>query len=144
MSDDKANPSNNPAAAMSSEGMLRHKNIWRSIAYLIILVIIILSLIPDPGKVTPFSASDKLMHTLAYAVSMLWFGFCFKREKLFIIGAGLVFLGIALEIIQGQTGYRNMSFCDIIANCAGVIIGLLLSFSPLSRSLQYIEQRLLK
>jgi VanZ family protein len=132
------------SGTISAGGALKYKNLWRSIAYLIIIVIIVLSLIPDPDKLTPFSASDKLMHTLAYAVSMLWFGLCFKREKLPTIGAGLIFLGIALEIIQGQTGYRSMSIYDIIANCVGVFIGLGLSFSPLSRSLRYLEQRLLK
>ena len=140
MSKNKLNPDINLSGTIPEEGELRYKNIWRSLAYLIILVIIVLSLIPDPDKITPFSASDKLMHTLAYAVSMLWFGFCFKREKLYAIGSGLILLGITLEIVQGQTGYRTMSFYDIVANCAGVLIGLVLSFSRLSKSLQYIEQ----
>ena len=125
-------------------GGLRFKKIWRSLAYLIILIIIVLSLMPNPDKITPFSTSDKLMHALAYAVSMFWFGLCFKREKLFGIGAGLILLGVALEFIQGQTGYRTMSFYDIVANCVGVFVGLALSFSRLSKFLQYIERRLLK
>ncbi len=144
MNENKINPDINLSGTIQVETALRYKNMWRVIAYLIILVIIVLSLIPDPDKITPFSASDKLLHTLAYAVSMLWFGLCFKREKLFIIATGLILLGIILEVIQGQTGYRTMSLYDIIANCAGVLVGLLLSFSPLSKSLQYIEQRFLK
>lgn len=123
---------------------LRYKNAWRSIAWLIILVIIVLSLIPDPDKITPFSASDKIMHALAYGVAMFWFGLCFRRKKLYLIALFLILLGIVLEVIQGQTGYRTMSFYDIIANCAGVLIGLALSFSPLVKTLQYIEHRLLK
>lgn len=144
MSEDKVNPDINASVTIPVEGMLKHKNIWHSIGWLITLVIIILSLIPDPLEMTPFSASDKLMHTLAYGVSMLWFGLCFKGKKVIVIGAGLILLGIVLEVIQGQTGYRTMSFYDIVANCTGVFIGLVLSFSPLSRSLQYIEQRFLK
>ena len=140
----KRNSDADPSGTIPVKGELRHKNIWRSIAWLIILVIIVLSLIPDPEDLTPFSASDKLMHALVYAVSMLWFGLCFKKERLFIIGAGLVLLGIALEIVQGQTGYRTMSLNDIIANCIGVFIGLLISFSHVSKSLHYIEQRFLK
>lgn len=144
MNGNRVPPDINQSAADPVEGVLRFKKIWHSLAYLIILVIIVLSLIPDPDKITPFSASDKLLHTLAYAVSMFWFGLCFKRERLFSLGAGLVLLGIALEFIQGQTGYRTMSLYDIIANCAGVLIGLALSFSRLSKSLQYIEQWFLK
>ena len=144
MSGKKRKQDADPSDTNPVEGELRFKKIWRSIAWLIIIAIIVLSLIPSPEEITPFSASDKLMHALAYAVCMLWFGLCFKRKKLFIIGAGLILLGIALEIVQGQTGYRTMSFYDIIADCIGVLIGLLLSFSPLSRSLQYIEQWFLK
>ncbi len=131
-----------PSGAASEE--LKLKNVWRSIAWLIILVIIFLSLMPDPQKVTPFSASDKLLHTLAYGVAMIWFGLCFKRDKLYPIGAGLVFMGIALEVIQGQTGYRTMSLFDIFANCAGVAVGLLFSISPFSKSLYFIERKFLK
>ena len=144
MNEDKREQHIDPSGKMPVEAALRHKNIWRSIAWLIILAIIVLSLMPNPDRLTPFSASDKFLHALAYGVSMLWFGLCFNRNKLFFIGGGLVLLGIVLEFMQGQTGYRTMSLLDIIANCVGVSAGLLLSFSPLSRSLQYIEQRLLK
>lgn len=138
----KNNPNINSSSAIPEEAVLRYRNVYRSIAYIIILVIIVLSVIPD--TITPFSASDKFLHTLAYAVSMLWFGLCFKRERLLAIGAGLVILGVALEVIQGRTGYRTMSLGDIIANFTGVIIGLVISFSRFSKVLQYVEQRLLK
>ena len=134
----------NSAGTYPGEKELRYKGIWRSIGYLIALSIIVLSLIPNPERITPFSASDKLLHVLAYAFSMFWFGLCFNRDKLLIIGAGLIILGIILEIIQGQTGYRTMNLYDIIANCLGVFIGLILSFSRVSRSLQHIEKRFLK
>ena len=144
MNRNKIKPDLDPSDTIPAEKSLRFKNTWRSIAYVIILIIIVLSLIPDPEKFTPFSASDKLMHALAYAVCMFWFGLCFKRDKLFHIGAGLIILGVALEIVQGQTGYRTMSFYDIVANCVGVFIGLAFSFSRLSNALQYIEQRFMK
>ena len=82
MSRNKKNPELDLSCTKSVEGVLRFKNFWRSIAYLIIFIIIVLSLIPVPEDTMPFSASDKLLHTLAYAVSMLWFGLCFKRERL--------------------------------------------------------------
>lgn len=144
MGRNKIKPDIESSGSTPAADVLRLKNVWHAIAYLIILVIIILSLIPNPEELTPFSASDKVMHALAYAVSMLWFGLCFKRDKLFYIGAGLILLGIALEIVQGQTGYRTMSLYDIFANCIGVLIGLLLSYSPVSNVLQYIEQRFFK
>ena len=134
----------NSADTNLPERRLRHISVWRSIGYLITLSIVVLSLIPDPERITPFSFSDKFLHVLAYAFSMFWFGLCFKRDKLLIIGAGLIILGIVLEVIQGKPGYRTMSLYDIIANCLGVFIGLILSFSPVSRSLQYIEKLLIR
>jgi len=144
MNTDRLKQDAGKSGVIPEEDVLRYKNIWRLIGYLIIITIIVLSLIPDPDKVTPFHASDKLMHTLAYAFAMLWFGFCFKGKKLFTSAAALVLLGIVLEIVQGQTGYRTMDFYDGVANCAGVFTGLVLSFSRLSNALQYIEQRFIK
>jgi VanZ family protein len=144
MNNNRIKPDISTLGSIPEEGVLRFKNIWRLIAYLIVLTIIVLSLIPDPEKITPFHASDKIMHALVYAFAMLWFGFCFKGKKLFTSAAVLVLLGIVLEIIQGQTGYRTMDFYDGVADCVGVFIGLMLSFSRLSNALQYIEQRFLK
>ena len=144
MSTNRLKPDAGKTGTIPEEGVLRFKNIWRLIAYLIILTIIVLSLIPDPEKITPFHASDKIMHALAYAFAMLWFGFCFKGKKLFISAAALILLGIVLEIVQGQTGYRTMDFYDGVADCVGVFTGLMLSFSRLSNALQYFEQRFLK
>jgi VanZ family protein len=125
---------------VSKERVLRLSSLWKTTAYLIILAIIVLSLIPNPDEVTPFQVSDKILHALAYAVAMFWFGLCFRRERLYKISLILLILGIVIEIIQGQTGYREMSLFDIFANVAGIVIGLLLSFSRLSLTLQYIEK----
>lgn len=140
----KRDRSANAYEIISGEGALRYSNLWRAIAYLIILFIIVLSLIPNPEEVTPFSASDKLLHVIAYAVAMFWFGLCFRRDRLYIIGVILILLGIAIEFIQGQTGYREMSLYDIFANITGVVIGFLLSFSRLSLVLHYFEKLLFR
>ena len=126
--------------AVTEERVLRLSKLWRTIGYLIILTIIVLCLIPNPEEVTPFNASDKVQHALAYAVAMFWFGLCYRRDRLYKIGIILLILGIVIEVIQGQTGYREMSLYDVFANITGVVIGLMLSFSRLSLTLQYIEK----
>jgi VanZ family protein len=130
--------------AVTGERVLKYSNLWQVIAYFIILLIIFLSLIPNPEEVTPFSASDKVLHIIAYAVAMFWFGLCFRRDRLYVIGIVLVILGILIEIVQGQTGYREMSLYDIYANITGIVIGFLLSFSRLSLTLHYIEKLLFR
>jgi VanZ family protein len=129
---------------VTEERVLRFNKLWHAMAYLIILTIIILSLIPHPEEITHLTFSDKIQHVLAYAVAMFWFGLCFRRDRLYIIGIILFIMGVIIEIIQGQTGYRTMSFYDVVANVTGVLIGLLLSFSRLSLALQYIEKLFFK
>jgi VanZ family protein len=137
MKTDKNGPGH---GAVTGERMLRLNNLWHAIAYLIILSIIVLSLIPHPEEITHFTFSDKIQHIMAYAVSMFWFGLCYRRDRLYKIGIILLILGIVIEVIQGQTGYRTMSFYDVVANVTGIAIGLMLSFSRLSLMLQYIEK----
>jgi VanZ family protein len=134
----------NTGERLSGERVLRYGKLWRAIAYLIILSIIVLSLIPNPEEVTPFKVSDKIQHTLAYAVAMFWFGLCYRRERLYIIGVILILLGTLIEFIQGQTGYRDMSLYDLFANITGIAIGLALSFSRLSWALLYVEKLLFR
>ncbi len=144
MSNNKTGNKRATQETLAKERMLRLSNLWQTIGYLIILSIIVLSLIPNPEEVTPFSASDKVLHVIAYAVSMFWFGLCFRRGRLYVIGIILLVLGIVIEIVQGQTGYREMSLYDIFANITGIVIGLLLSFSRLSWTLHYFEKLLFR
>ncbi len=65
--------------AAAGERVLRLNYLWHLIAYLIIFSIIVLSLIPHPEEITHLTFSDKIQHTLAYAVAMFWFGLCFRR-----------------------------------------------------------------
>jgi hypothetical protein len=41
------------------------------------------------------------------------------------IAAGFVALGIALEFVQGWTGFRFFSYADMAADAAGVMLGWL-------------------
>ncbi|NLA75750.1 MAG: VanZ family protein [Deltaproteobacteria bacterium] len=130
--------------ALTGKRALKYGGLWRAIGFLIILLIIVLSLVPNPEEISPVSVSDKLLHIIAYAASMFWFGLCIKREKLYIAGIILAVLGIIIEFIQGQTGYREMSLYDIYANIAGILIGFLLSLTRLSLALHYIEKKLFR
>ena len=66
-----------------------------------------------------------------------------RRAAQLRAGLGLVLLGVALEFAQGAlTRARLADPADALANAAGVALGLLLTFTPLARGLQWLDRRL--
>jgi len=85
--------------------------------------IVWLSLTPSPPKVD-VEYSDKLGHLAAYALLMFWFTRLYARAAVRIAYALLfVAMGIALEFLQGQLGYRTHEVADMLANTLGVLLG---------------------
>lgn len=67
---------------------------------------------------------DKLGHFVAYGTLMFWFCLLYKRRKVRIAYAALwIAMGVGLEFIQGQLGYRTYEVYDMYANTLGVLIG---------------------
>jgi len=123
---------------------LRFRVIWRGIAFINIGIIIILSVVPGPEDMGQIIGLDKLMHVFAYAFAMFWCGMCYTEKKhIIMFSAGLILMGGGLEIIQGLTGYRMMSFYDMIANSIGVFLGWVLAGTRLALLLSYVEKRLI-
>jgi VanZ family protein len=84
---------------------------------------------------------DKLLHFLAYASLMLWFGFIYLPGKASPkIGAGLILIGIIMEILQRMTGYRSFEYSDLLCNLLGVMAGWLFSRTRLSMTLIHFER----
>jgi VanZ family protein len=68
---------------------------------------------------------DKPQHLIAYAVLAICgaVGFLERRPWL-IVGVGLIMLGCGLEVAQAAVPGRNPSIGDIVANIAGIALGL--------------------
>ena len=55
---------------------------------------------------------------------MLWFCVLYRRSRVRAFYAlGFVAMGIALEFMQGNLGYRTFELLDMAANTAGVMLG---------------------
>ena len=96
---------------------------WLAVGWLGVAVVTYLSLAPAPPQID-LEQGDKLQHLIAYGSLMLWFaqvrtGATERRATALLLLA----LGIALELAQGLTGYREMSVADALANAAGVALG---------------------
>jgi len=120
----------------------RLRRAWAAIGWALVFLTIVLSLRPLPAA---FAAGnlDKLMHVLTYATLTLWFLQLAPAERWIRIALWFVGMGVAIEIAQGQTGYRYFSFTDMLANAMGIVTALLAARCGLSNLLSWCKQRVL-
>ena len=122
------------------ERELRLAKFWFATAYLLLLALGILSLIPAPD----IGGSDKVAHFLAYAALSAWFSLLVEeRKSLWLILFGLIGYGLLLELLQSFISYRSGDMADAVANSFGVIAGLPFYFSPLRRMLREVDSWLI-
>ena len=97
--------------------------VWLALGWGLVAAIVWLSLTPSPPKVD-FEQSDKVGHFLAYGSLMFWFSqlYVARRTRL-AYAAAFAAMGVALEFIQGWTGYRDFEVYDMLANGTGVALG---------------------
>ena len=97
--------------------------VWLAVGWAMVTAIVWLSLTPSPPKVD-FEHSDKVGHFLAYGSVMFWFAQLYSERKARLgYAAGFVAMGVALEFIQGWTGYRDFELYDMLADGVGVALG---------------------
>lgn len=126
--------------SLQSRGEPGLAKIWFVLAYVLLLVLAILSLMPAPD----IGGSDKLAHFIAYGLLSAWFSLIVEqRRSLWIILFGLIGYGLLLEWLQSLTSYRSGDIADAIANSLGVITGLVFYFSPLRGVLRKVDRWLL-
>ena len=85
-----------------------------------VVAVVWLWLTPSPPHID-IDSGDKLGHLLSYFLLMFWFAQLYARRAGY--AAGFIAMGITLELLQGALGYRSFERYDILANCAGVLLG---------------------
>ncbi len=89
-----------------------------------------LSLTPHPPHID-FEQSDKVGHFLAYGGTMFWFCLVYRTSRVRLAyAAGFIAMGIAIEFIQGWTGYRDFEVYDMVADALGVVLGWAAALAP--------------
>ncbi len=108
-----------------------------------VVVVLFLSLTPNPPAPLTFDNADKVEHAIAYAGLSFWFCLLYPvgRSRL-IVAIALTGLGVGLEYVQGWTGYRTFDVLDMAADAVGVLAGWLLVCTPLGRLLAHIDHRI--
>lgn len=79
----------------------------------------------DPDA-TPFlPIPDAWLHALAYAVLGFLATLAMRTRRPVLVLCTIVALGLALEVAQGQTGYRTYDLVDLLADAVGAFGGIL-------------------
>ena len=96
---------------------------WIAIGWFGVALLLYLSLMPGPPEI-PVEQGDKLGHILAYATLTYWWAqLLVTSPQRLRLAAALLALGIAIEFVQGWTGWRTFDFYDMLADATGIAIG---------------------
>jgi VanZ family protein len=116
---------------------------WLAVGWLWVTAVFYVSLMPHPPQPVHFWSADKLEHALAYSLLMLWFCQVYRqRRSRMILAALLVVMGVAVEYLQRETGYRTFDYADMLANSTGVVVGWAWARTGLGRVFAYLEYHL--
>jgi len=102
---------------------LKLRALWLAIGWAMVAGIVYGSLMHSPPSLG-FEQGDKFEHLGSYGLAMFWFCqlYAGRRARLGY-ALGFVLLGVALEFVQGWTGYRDFEVADMVADAAGVALG---------------------
>lgn len=76
---------------------------------------------------TPVPGTDKTHHLIAYAALILPLALAARSSLVWALPAALA-LGVVIELVQPATG-RVREFGDIVANCLGLALGVILGLA---------------
>jgi VanZ family protein len=106
---------------------LRYRKLWLLASVVLVLGVIwgsLQNVVSGPR----IHGIDKFEHFGTYLVLAVWFTGLFMRPRWWVVGAGLLGLGLAMEVGQYlMSAGRVADVRDMVANAAGVLTGLLLA-----------------
>ncbi len=121
--------------------LLKHKRFWIVCGACFLILVIYLSVTPQPLNVPKWHAFN-IGHMSAYAWLMFWFSQIYRRPaQRATLGIGFVALGIGLEYVQAMIG-RDFAYTDMRDDAIGVAIGAILVLTPLGGTLAMLEKRM--
>jgi VanZ family protein len=119
---------------------LRHPRLWLVTGWILVILAVTASIVPVQHLPQPPGFNDKLEHFAAYALLSLWFAGIYPRSRYVAIAVGLFAMGIVIEGLQGTMHLgRQADLRDVIANTAGILIGLMLALLWLGGWAQRVE-----
>lgn len=113
---------------------LRYARGWRTASAMLLLAVLVLTLMPavwfwtERAQLVSWLGSyDKWVHAITFALLAIWFAGQYRPRAYWRIAAGLLAFGLLIEICQRLVGYRSAEWYDVMADAAGIIVGLLVA-----------------
>lgn len=112
---------------------MRLRALWWTVGVVLAITVFVLGVLP--GKVLPTKGfNDKVNHALAYLALTLWFAGLVRHSRWAWLAAGLMTLGVLVEIVQTLTPFGRLGDVkDLLANAVGMTAGFLLAYVGLWR-----------
>jgi len=115
------------------------------VGWVLILLVVYLSLSPEPPELIEFQQGDKLGHLVAYLSLMLWFANIYPgRNQQISLTAAFLAMGAILESLQALIGHRTFQYSDMVANGVGVFLGWLLAKTWFGTFLAKLDKSLVR
>lgn len=130
---------------------LRYAARWRTASIILLILVLVLTLVPadwfwsDRGEFnTWFIHADKWLHGIAFVFLAIWFAGQYRPRSYWRIGIGLIFFGMLIEACQRLVTYRSAEWFDIVADVAGITVGLVVAMAGLGGWSVWVENLLAK
>ncbi len=100
----------------------------------LLLAATVVCLVPGHDLPASFELNDKVSHMVGHGALAAYFTGLVPRRRWWLIFVGLMIFGAVIEVAQHfmHVG-RNGDPRDLLANCIGASLGLLLGFGGVSR-----------
>lgn len=104
--------------------LLHFQALWRFILLLSLIAIGFLATTSSDYPI-PSSPSDKVNHFIAFLELTIVTRLAWPRLHIFWYAPALLAFGFAIEAVQANLPYRDFSLADVVADGAGILVGLL-------------------
>jgi hypothetical protein len=98
--------------------------VWRIALGLSLIAIVWLATTSSPYPM-PSAPSDKVNHLIAFVELTLLARLGWPGQSVLRYALPLLAFGLALELVQSQLDHRDFSWADLLADAAGIALGLL-------------------
>ena len=130
---------------------LRYARRWRIASIVLLILVLVATLMPAvwfwPDRrqfMAWFVDVDKWLHGITFVFLALWFAGQYRPRSYWRIGVGLIFFGVLIEACQRLVTYRSADLFDIVADVAGITVGLVIATAGLGGWSLWVENRLAK
>ena len=129
---------------MTAHRPLRFTKIWRAIGWLMLAVVAIAMALPAPQVDLNVEQGDKWVHLMAFAVVAVWWTQLYRPSPTLARCAfGLLLFAAGTELMQAAIPWRSADPIDLLADAAGIALGMLVSLTPAAGALGWVERRIL-